>query len=110
VRLVNEDTRAEVAAVVERVRELAAADLTDPAVEGEARPRTHSDKHSGHKKSHESPQVQGDEPIGPAGKRRPEEKKARPGKPSPEGTREARKSGKIAPARKPGGKKESGAE
>jgi NADH-quinone oxidoreductase subunit E len=108
---VKANQNGEKAASVRRPREdKAAADMTDPAVEGEARPRTHSDKHTGHKKSHKSPEVQGDEPIGPAGQRTPEEEKARPGKPSPEGTRDARKAGKIAPARKPGGKKESGAE
>jgi NADH-quinone oxidoreductase subunit E len=105
------DQNGEKAASVRRPREnKTAADLSDPAVEGEARPRHHAGKHKDDPKAFHSPQTAGGDAVGPAGKRRPGEKAAKPGKPSPEGTREARKSGKIAHARKPGKDDESGAE
>ena len=87
----NGEKAASVAAPAENE---AAADLAEPTVEGEARPRKHADRHGGDASTHKSPEVQGKQPIGPAGARPPKDEVAPAGKPSPEGTRQKRRSGK----------------
>ncbi len=87
-----------------------AADRAAPEAEEVARPRKHADKRTEGDASLRSPEIQADEPVGAGGKHRPEEAVAKPGKPSPEGTRAARKAGKVEPARKPGDDEEGGAE
>ena len=82
------------ASVAAPVGNEAAADLAEPTVEGKAKPRKHADRRDGDSAAYKSPELQHGKPVGPAGARTPEEPVAPAGKPSPEGTREKRKSGK----------------
>lgn len=104
---VKADPAAEKAASVEAPHEdKAAADLAEPSVEGEVKTREHPHKKDGTPADYRAPEDMEGGPIGPAGRRRKSEKAAEPGKPSPEGTAEVKK---TARAKKPKTDDEGGA-
>ncbi|MHB2264665.1 NADH-quinone oxidoreductase subunit NuoE [Aliihoeflea sp. PC F10.4] len=89
---VKADQASEKAASVKAPKEDAkAADASAPEVEGTAKPRKRADKKDGTPADHRAPEDMEGEPIGPAARRRKSEAKATAGKPSPEGTGEAKK-------------------